>query len=214
MFFYLIRCMYPNEKLVNNVMSKIVFYWLQFDLFNFLFLLFTLSFFKSKFFQSFLKFSQLVFLFLILFFLFGLLFSNWLSWFWLGFLNLLLLFLLFAFFISEIEWVSDGIKLEFLLFEFFRFESTLYGFHVTETSSEMFFWIKWLDSRFLFLLFVLSLVFSLSFILSWLLSLLFVFMVWLLFFRLWIFFIAGNISPKSLWNKRIWYFWLLVLGVF
>lgn len=169
-----------------------------FNLFSFLFLLFTISTFKTKFFQGFFKFSQIVFLFILLLFLFWLLLDNWLCCFSLSFFNWFWLLLLFAIFFTKIEWVSDGINLEFFLLKFFRLESSLDGFHVTETSSEMFLWIKWLDSWFLLLLFVLSLVFSLGFFLSWLLSLLFVLVIRLLFFRFWIFFIAGNISPKSL----------------
>lgn len=166
-----------------------------FSSFLFLFLLLTIGSFKSKFLQSFFKFSQLILLFIFWLFLLCLLFLNWL---WLSFFDCWSLFLLFAFIISEIEWVFHSVKVESLLFEFLRLETSLNSFHITETSSKVLLWVKWLDFWFLLLLFGFSLVLSFSFFLSWFLSLLFVFMIRLLFFRFWIFFIAGDISPKSL----------------
>lgn len=116
-------------------------------------------------------------------------------------LSLLLLFLFLTLLIPEIEWVMNCIKMEFLLLKFFWFKATFDSFHVTKTTSKMFFWIKWFNSCLLFLFFAIGLIIS-SFRLFLLCGLWFLLLVVrLLFFRLRIFFITWNICPKSLYFK-------------
>ena len=135
---------------------------------------------QTELFQCLFKLGQLVFL-LLLFLLFGLLLlGDWLFGDRLSFL--LSLFFLFAFIISHIEGVSDGIELESFLFEFLRLESTFDGFHVTETTSEMFFRIEGLDSWLLFILFGIRLSFLIGFVIIVGGGFLFL-MIRLLFFR-------------------------------
>ena len=160
----------------RGVFSFLCWFLLLFLLFSFL------GFCQAEFFQSLLKIGQIIFLFLwflLLFWLLWLLDSGLLD----SRLSLLLcLFFLIAFFISKVEGIGSSVEMEFFLFEFFRFESTFDSFHVPEATSEMFFGIKRLDSRLLFILFIID--FRLLF--GWLLILrggFWLLMIRLLFFR-------------------------------
>lgn len=182
--------------------------------FLFLFLLFSfLGFCQTEFFKSLLEISQIIFLFLWFLLLF------WLLWLLDGGLLdsrlglLLCLFFLIAFLISKIEGIGSSVEMEFFFFEFFRFESTFDSFHVPKATSEMFFGIERLDSRLLFILFIIGL----RFLFGWFLILragFWLFMIRLLFFRFWVFFIRRDVGPETLWDKWKGYFWLIALGGF
>jgi hypothetical protein len=140
----------------RGVFSLLCWFFLLFLLFSFL------GFCQTEFFKGLLKIGQIIFLFLWFLLLF------WLLWLLGGGLLgsrlglLLLLFFLIAVLISEIEGIVNSVEMEFFFFEFLRFESTFDSFHVAKTASEMFFGIERLDSRLLFILFIIGLRFLLG----------------------------------------------------
>lgn len=119
-------------------------------------------------------------------------------------LSRLWLFFLIAWLITKVKRIMDSIKMEFFSLEFLGFKTTFDSFHVTKTTSEMFFRIEGFDFRLLFLFFIVIIILSLglfSFCGLWFRFLL----IRLLFLRLRILLIRWNISPKSLYliNKEI-----------
>ena len=114
----------------------------------------------------------------------------------LGFL-LLLLFFLVTVLISKVERVVNSVQLEFFLLKLFGLESSLDGFHVAKTTSEVFFGIEGLDSWLLFILFFIILWFLFGGLLGLRGGFLFL-VIGLLFFGFGIFFVGGDVSPEAL----------------